>query len=119
MPSSRKVRSTSSSVLILSATVAAAACGDDSDVIEISARCIPGETRACLGRARCPGVQVCSESGDSLSVCLCGDGSQQVGGAAGGGWPSLAARATPSRNSGTARYPLSPRPKLQAARSLP
>lgn len=52
--------------LLVMTLVGAWGCGDDS-----GSRCIPGETRACLGADRCEGVQRCREDGRSYDPCEC------------------------------------------------
>jgi hypothetical protein len=39
-------------------------------------RCVPGESRACVGPGGCSGGQVCASDGASFELCDCGDGGE-------------------------------------------
>jgi hypothetical protein len=45
----------------------------EATVLPASARCVPGQSSACIGPKRCHGYQVCSSEGLRYGACSCGD----------------------------------------------
>ncbi|HMA95825.1 MAG TPA: hypothetical protein VKP30_24220 [Polyangiaceae bacterium] len=60
--------------------LAAAACGSlEEDEAASDAKCVPGQSTACVGANSCQGFQLCNDDGSAYGVCNCSNPSNSTG----------------------------------------